>query len=192
MDLDLLWQALAQIDEEIASAERSLDGLRMQRRGAEAFMQRFGLDVTVTADSASGVVTPAKARVVRPVRASPVTGYTGAVADLLVHHPEGIALVEIKENLARQGTSLDADQVRSAVTYLRRKGQAEPVSRGIWRSVSLTPTNAESPASTGLSVLPAPTEEGRTADVERLGDRDDHLSRRNDSDGRGTPSVAEG
>lgn len=53
--------------------------------------------------------------------------------------------------------------------------------------------NAESPAATGLSVVPAPTsDEGRTADVEGLGDRDDHLSRWNDSDGRGAPSVMEG
>jgi len=169
--------ALAQLDAEISATERALDDLRLQRKGAEAFMQRFGFDATVTADSASGVVAPASERVVRPVRANSVTGYTGSVADLLVQHPEGIALVEIKENLARQGTSIDADQVRSAVTYLRRKGQAEPVSRGIWRSVSLTPTNAESPAATGLSVLAPATQEGGGAsgtDTHRV--RDDPSS----------------
>ncbi len=168
--------ALAQLDAEISATEHALDDLRLQRKGAEAFMQRLGLDVTVTSDSASGVVTPAKARAVRPVRANSVTGYTGAVADLLVQHPEGIALVEIKENLARQGTSLDPDQVRSAVTYLRRKHQAEPVSRGIWRSV-IRPANADSPALTGLSVLVPATQEGGGAsgtDTHRV--RDDPSS----------------
>jgi hypothetical protein len=57
----------------------------------------------------------------------------------------------------------------------------------------MAPQNAESPADTGLSVVPAPTsDEGRTADVEGIGDRDDHLSGWNDDHGRGAPSVAEG
>lgn len=56
----------------------------------------------------------------------------------------------------------------------------------------MAPQNAESPADTGLSVVPAPTEEGRTGNVEGAGDRNDHFPRWNDVDGIGAPSVMEG
>ncbi len=70
------------------------------------------------------------------------------------------------------------------LSRLRRSGQIVTAGRG--RYSVRPPTNAESPASTGPSVVPAPTEEGRTDDVAEARDHNDHIPGWNDSDGRGT------
>lgn len=102
----------------------------------------------------------------------------------------------IADEAFAQGWGLDLpDRVSAVRTACRRLADKDVIyrrkdGRGY---VYRTPTNAESPAATGLSVVPAPTsDEGRTADVEGIGDRDDHLSGRNDDHGRGAPSVVEG
>ncbi len=168
MDTVTLASALAQIDAEIATAERNLEHLRMQRRGAEAFMQRLGIPVP----SATALSTEdASPTVTRPPRtASPgrsraaAGGNTALVTEVLRRAPaEGVSLGETREALAREGYALDADQVRSAVTYLRRKGEAEPVARGRWRLVNMPvvgPSDADSPTvdavglSDGLDLTP--------------------------------------
>ncbi len=179
MDETTLARALAEIDEEIAAAERSLEELRVQRRGAEAFMKRLGVPTPSTASPGDAPSTDGSAGRTPPARGHAAAGNTGAVADLLMRHPEGIALAEIKHALARTGTLLDADQVRSAVTYLRRKGQAEPVSRGRWRLILPAPTNAEDPAdaaagSSGL--IPVSQEGGGASGTDTHRVRDDHSS----------------
>ena len=130
---------LLQVDAEIEAAKQLLDDLRLQRRGAEALLAR--LPTRAARSRTSGTRHGAG-------------GNAAIVADILAAVPEGLDLKAIESATAELGTPLDYDQVRSAVTYLRRRGDAERVGRGVWRS--LTPTDAESPEAPGLSVLPAP------------------------------------
>ena len=139
---------LHQLDLEITEAEAHLDDLRVQRRGAEGLLSRL----------------PAQGTAAR--RSTRATGQgTGGPADIVTSilsgAPEGLDLRAIEAATAERGTVLDYDQVRSAVTYLGRRGYAERVGRGVWRL--LTPTDAESPEAPGLSVLPTPSQEGVAA-----------------------------
>jgi hypothetical protein len=68
---------------------------------------------------------------------------------------------------------------------LVKDGKVVRVGRGRYA----LPTNADSPASTGLSVVPIPTTE-RTEHAH--GEGDDHLSRRHDGNGGNPPLVAQG
>jgi hypothetical protein len=90
-----------------------------------------------------------------------------------------------------------AEAVRKVVSRMASAGQVVRERRD-GRSYNyglpgMAPQNAESPALTELSVVPAPTsDEGRTANAAEAGDHSDHLPRWNDSNGRGAPSVVEG
>jgi hypothetical protein len=136
---------LNQLDVEIAEAEKRLEDLRVERRGAEALLARLPAPTTRARTSAPGQGT----------------GNAEIVAEILADAPEGIDLQAIEAATAERGTPLDYDQVRSAVTYLRRRGHAERVDRGVWRlwidSISIPlPKDAESPDAPGLSVAPPP------------------------------------
>jgi hypothetical protein len=137
---------LRQLDTEIAEAEQHLDDLRVQRRGAEALLARLPAST---------------ARTRTPSTRQRAGGNAEIVAAILATNPEGMDLQDIENATSERGTPLDNEQVRSAVTYLRRRGDAERVGRGVWRS--LTPINAESPEASGLSVLPTPLQEGVAA-----------------------------
>lgn len=142
-----LYRTVEQIDAEIAAAEARLGELRLERRGVDAILSRLGLAERPTpSDRQSGA------------RASG-TGNTQIVKVVLEGHPEGLDLRAIEAAVAETGTVLDGDQIRSAVTYLRRKSQAERIGRGVWRLTP--PTSAESPVAAGPSVLTPHPEEAR-------------------------------
>lgn len=164
-------EAVHDLDAEIAEAEARLAALRQERTAAERFLRRLG----VTASDSPQTRPPARSNT-QPVSG---TSNTELVYDLLKQNPDGISLTELRRLLQEAGHEIDSDQVRSSVTYLRRKRQAEPLMRGTWRLVS-APTNAEGPATTGPSVVPNPavtTQEGGGAsgtDTHRV--RDDPSS----------------
>lgn len=85
----------------------------------------------------------------------------------------------------RETTKLRAN-IRSALFQMVEAGSVVRQGRGLHASPCWHPTNAESPAATGPSVVPAPTEEGRTDDVAKAHDHNDHVPGWNDIDGRGT------
>jgi hypothetical protein len=132
---------LHQLDIEIADAEKRLEDLRVERRGAEALLARLPAAKT-------GIRTPSAAR------QGAGSGNTEIVAAILADAHEGLYLRSIEAATQERGTPLDYDQIRSAVTYLRRRGEAERVGRGVWRLLSST--DRESPDAPGLSILPAP------------------------------------
>jgi hypothetical protein len=136
--------ALGQIDAEIAEVERTLEELRLQRRGAEALLARLP-----KLDRSASTVTAAR-------RSS--GGNAEIVVDVLANAPEGLDLGAIEAAATEAGHPLDNEQVRSAVAYLRRRGDVERVRRGVWRL--LISTNAESAETPALSVLPTPPSEG--------------------------------
>ena len=76
--------------------------------------------------------------------------------------------------------------VRSTLFQLVASGDLVKLGRGQHIASKWRPTNAESPVSAGPSVVPAPTEEGRTDDVAKAHDHNNHVPGWNDSDGRGT------
>lgn len=76
--------------------------------------------------------------------------------------------------------------VRSTLFQLVASRHLVKLGRGQHVASKWRPTNAESPAPAGPSVVPAPTEEGRTDDVAEARDHNDHIPGWNDSDGRGT------
>ncbi len=147
-------EAVHDLDAEIAEAEARLAALRQERTAAERFLRRLG----VTASDSLQTRPPAHSNT-QPVSG---TSNTELVYDLLKQNPDGISLTELRRLLQEVGHEIDGDQVRSSVTYLRRKRQAEPLTRGTWRLVP-APTNAEGPATTGPSAVPNPaatTQEG--------------------------------
>lgn len=192
---DLL-AALAEIDSEIRAAEERIADLRLERRGAEALLKRLGVSIQESPEE------PAPRRVNIPRRPQGEgalsrlsEGNAKFVADVLVTDPDGLTLAVIEAKTAEKGQPLNYDQVRSAVTYLKRKGLAEQAGRGVWRLVdtdSIAPQNADSPAvGAGLSVLPNPATEGGDDGAAYPGDRDNQLPGWNDRDSH-HPSVMEG
>jgi hypothetical protein len=137
--LDDLRARLAALDAKVAKAARdlkvaearlddarkALGEARRVRAGAEAFINDLANEAEQPARSTSGV--------------------TAVVERILREHPEGIELQEIQQ----LAPGLDAEQVRSATTYLRRRGDAERIGRGMWRiklrDQSLPPSVANDP-----------------------------------------------
>jgi len=180
-----------------AGLQVAADAVRVRLRDAEQEVQKLreivvALDALLPPSPASEPALVSSAAVTEPVRRSATASGThnAAVAlDALAqgHEIDARGLVSAAGD---RGHVMTVAQARATLNYLKRTHRAESPSHGRFRAVS---TNAESPASTGPSVVPSPTsEEGRTADVERLRDRYDHLPRWNDSHGRGAPSVEEG
>jgi hypothetical protein len=181
---DLL-AALATIDAELAAAEQRVTDLRLERRGAEALLRRLG--VSVDADRRPDVDRQPAALPTRTVG----SGNAEQIAAMLAESPQGMTLSALKSLSAERGQVLDYDQVRSAVTYLKKKGRAERVGRGEWRLVeaSQPPTNTESAAGTALSVVPVTDpEKGGEADGTR--DHRDHYPDQEHRDhSGGAPAV---
>lgn len=190
---DLL-AALAAIDSEIKVAEERVADLRLERRGAEALLKRLGVSMVVDAPVVTDPPTQSEPAPELEAHRSLSTGNAKYVADILATDPGGLTLAVIESKSIATGHPLNYDQVRSAVTYLKRKGLAEQAGRGIWRLAvpAESPPDADSPAEgAGLSVLPIPTTEGGDAGAETTTDREDQLSRWNNRDGH-HPSVMEG
>jgi hypothetical protein len=143
---DEIAAALVDIDTEIAATQERLEALRLERRGAEALLRRLRLP-TDAAPSPAGSATRASG-----------TGNTAIVANILSEYPDGLHLSEIEAKTAERDTPLDNEQVRGAVTYLKRVNRAERRGRGVWRL--LAHTDEESPGPSGLSVVPTSSQEG--------------------------------
>jgi hypothetical protein len=137
--------ALAQIDADIDEAEGRLEDLRLQRRGAEALLSRMGIPVPLSGEGAESRVEP---------REYAAGGNASLVYAVLKDAGEGMSLREIESMLADAGHRLDYDQVRSAVTYLSRKKDAERVGRGVWR---LRVVHRHDDAEQNVVLVPAPT-----------------------------------
>jgi len=143
-----------EIDSEIAEVSATLERLRVERVGVDALLNRLGLNDRPSPSRQSGP----------RVGATTGTGNTEVVRSVLAEHPHGLDLRAIESAVADSGHELNGEQVRSAVTYLRRRGLAVRVERGVWRLVgpddlvpSNTPTDTESPVGPGLSVVPSST-----------------------------------
>jgi hypothetical protein len=149
--------ALAQIDAEIADTEQCLADLRLQRRGAEALLSRLGQSAPrAGTPTAVGSAPVGSAPAPRPITG---TGNAAFVYAILTSAPNELSLADIETAARERGRPLNNDQVRSAVTYLKRAGRTQNVGRGMWRPAD--PTDAESPEAPGLSVLPPqPVESG--------------------------------
>jgi len=156
--------AMGRIDAEIAEAESGLETLRLERKGAEALLSRLTRE---TGEPMRKVLVPYTEQTRRMLNAqAPNGGNAQFVADILLTDSTGLSLQAIEVKAAERGQPLSNEQVRSAVTYLRKRGQAESVARGIWRLVASS--DAEGPVSeTGPSVTDTPTPaeggEGREA-----------------------------
>ncbi len=138
-DLEVI---LGEIISEIAAAEEWVEELRLQRRGVEAVLSR--LHLVPTAASQPQQEAPAPRQPSPSSRAN--SGNTAIVADILSESPDGMHLHMIEAKTAERGTPLDNEQVRGAVTYLKRVGRADRLNRGVWR---LIPTDASGPVVAG-------------------------------------------
>lgn len=141
-----------EIDAEIAETETALDRLRTERVGIEAIISRLGLSERTSSARPS----------VQRTGTTTGIGNTETVRSVLAEHPDGLDLRAIESAVADSGHELNGEQVRSAVTYLRRRGLAVRVERGVWRLIrpddvpTDRSTDAESPVGAGLSVVPSP------------------------------------
>ena len=178
MDNDEVTAVLAEIDADIAAAEYALEKLQLQRVGAEAFLARVNRQ---RSRGATGRVTPSTGA---------EAGNKDFVAGLLVDYPDGLHLDKIRALASEHGRQLDSEQVRSAVTYLKRRGQAEAVTRGVWRLVgSGGTTDTSAPVATGAEA----SETTRARGGEDTSGHDDHDPNHHspewDRDRRGDPAI---
>lgn len=126
----------------VARAEKDLATLLAQREGAEAFLALLSEP------------EPARSRTTNG-------GLSALVRDIIAEHPEGISNGSIGAIAMSRGHELDNEQVRSAVTYLCRRGDAEKIGRGLTRLKDAGPTDENGPSDAGpftLSSLPVASE----------------------------------
>ena len=142
---------LPALDAEVLKAEHELAAARA---GVEEALQKLA-QAQAMRSGAEAFIGVLEAETVRPNAMSSLSalrrpaertfrqiGPTDVVYRILSDHPEGIDLHDVSRIADEQGSGLNAEQVRSAVTYLRRRGDAENVARGVWRLVGATPTNS--------------------------------------------------
>ena len=146
---DLL-ERLGVLDEKIVRLEAELTDARAQRSGAVTFIESLPDDEDTQADVPTNVAvadeTTPTVGTIKHSRRAPATGTTDLVFQIIAEHPDGIHIQDIGVAAGERGQQLDSEQVRSAVTYLRRRGDAENISRGVWKLKDDTsPTNAEGP-----------------------------------------------
>jgi hypothetical protein len=181
---------------ELAVLQRKVLGLKQIVEGVRI------LDPGLIEDEGSAVETTTDAAPTSSTSPDLSGGLRTAIYDAVKESGRFLATPEIIDVMVSAGTLAEgregADAVRKVVSRMYASDQLVRLprdGRSFMYGVPGTPApqNAESAADTALSVVPAPTsDEGRTADVAEAGDRSDHLSRWNDSDGRGAPSVVEG
>ncbi len=135
--LDDLRQRLSRLDDDVthARAEYEAAGQRL----AEAEKRRSGAAAFIALLEQEADASPAEppAMTFGPLprirKGSPATGVTAMVEEIMRAHPDGIDIHDVQRIAGEQGHDLNGEQVRSAVTYLRRRGDAENVGRGVWR-----------------------------------------------------------
>ena len=129
--LALLDDKIAVAEHAVKAAERKLEQARIERAGAEAFINMLE-SATETAPSQQGSTN------------------TSVVLAVLQAHPGNIRLDDIPRLTAEQGgPELNIDQVKAALKYLGRRGDVENVRRGIWRAKTDSPANTDGPAESG-------------------------------------------
>jgi hypothetical protein len=160
-----LLSVVAAIDTEIAQAEQELETLRLQRIGAEALLRRMGLSAEPNPN------TPSRSSPTELT--SPSSGNAEFVASLLAGNAEGLTLAAIEGLAAEHGKPLNNDQVRSAVTYLKRRGQAERLGRGLWRLVGAE-ARSDSDGTVPISELHISGAEGTEEESAEDGGSRDH------------------
>lgn len=134
---------IAKARQQLARAAAEVEALEQQKAGAEAF-------ITLLVEPEQ----PARGRATS-------NGITALVEGIMAEHPEGIRLDQIQNVAHANGHDLDGEQIRSAVTYLRRKGDAENIERGVWRlrrAFAQANGPAEAEPSSVVSSLPLATE----------------------------------
>jgi hypothetical protein len=114
---------VAEIDDEVAATEHRLEQLRIERIGAQAILSRLRR----TSGSAGGSAQPPQTTEVKAPE-----GNLALVESILASAQEPMHLNAIEAATARLGRPLNNEQIRSAVTYLKRKELAERVGRGTW------------------------------------------------------------
>lgn len=133
---------LAQIATELQAAEDRVEDLHRQRVGVEAVMTRLHLLPSTT------TLRPQGPEESFPISRAGGSGLSALVADILREHPDGLHLTQIRARAEQRGHTIDSEQVRGGVAYLKRVRRAERRGPGIWRLISSKtsdPIDAESP-----------------------------------------------
>lgn len=130
---------LALLDDKIAAAERAVEVA--ERRLAEAKVERAGAEAFI-----NSLEAPASRR------GAGNPGISSTVLAVLQAHPEGVRLEDVPRLAVEMGgPELDGEQVRSAVKHLGRTKLAENIRRGLWRAKTDAPENTDGPAEAGPS-----------------------------------------
>ncbi len=176
-----------------------LESLRKHRADAAAERDRIderirALDVLIAQESKSLTAS------VAGLTSNPGFGSGGAVTPAALPLPAAVT-----EALTRHGGALGFPDLLAAVSQIQGQGVNEKSLRGTLprmeregklvkpqRGIYALPTNAESPAATGLSVVPdhAPPEGGEANGTGDHRDHDPHQGHRDHVGG--APSIAEG
>lgn len=121
-----LQKTLATLDGEIEAAHARVEQLELERRGIEAALKRFTSELSPPRPPTSERSHPPLASSAPPDRG----GLSDRVLSQLRAADGPVSVSEIIER-----TGLATDQVRSALGYLRRKGEvAKAGERGLWRT----------------------------------------------------------
>ena len=149
----VLVETLTGLDEEITAAQATVARLTLERQGVEAALRRFGdTSTTIPASPAPAADEGALPSDVRPKEQADNSVITSRVLDLLHNAGGPLHIGDIAETL-----DLDVTQARSAVAYLKRKGEVRNIDRGLWQAGAPTDiaakwdTDTETPAATGVS-----------------------------------------
>jgi hypothetical protein len=122
----------------VVVAQDALVDARTKRDGASTF-----IDMLEAIDNVQDAPMPPRAG---------SDGISAAVLAVLNAHPEGVRVEDIPRLAVQQGgPELEPVQVRSAVKYLGRRGDAVNVRRGFWRPKTTASTNTDGPAEAGPS-----------------------------------------
>jgi hypothetical protein len=141
---------LALLDAEVQAKEaavnatpegRALVAARVLRDGAERFISALEAEAAANAAEAEVIID---AEVIVDTDSRPLArrsfrhsiGNADIIGAIIAESPDGIHLRDIQRIVAERGHDFDGEQVRSSVTYLRRRGDAENIGRGVWRPTS--------------------------------------------------------
>jgi hypothetical protein len=136
-----LQETLAALDEEINAAQARVEELKLERQGVHAALKRFASEPSPPQPSTDRS---------RPPLARPVPTYGEGLSERVLSLLRG-ADAPVSVNEIVDSTGLTKDQVRSALGYLKRRGDIERVSRGLWLPTSPTEPDAAPAATTGAA-----------------------------------------
>lgn len=129
---------LALLDNKIAAAERAVEAA--QHKLMQARNERVGAEAFINSLESVPEIAPQQ------------QGNSSIVLAVLQGHPGEVRLDDIPRFAVELGgPELSADQVKAALKYLGRRGDAQNVRRGVWRAKIDIPRNTEGPAEAGPS-----------------------------------------